>query len=141
MCWAAKESPNAVTRHHYGSLVMIEFLRNLPDNVLGIVASGHISASDYEEILIPAVKAMFEKHDKVRILYQLQSDFTGFTPGAMWEDMKLGMSHLAAWERVAVVTDVSWVAHATSMFTFVMPCPVQVFALNDLTKAKEWIAA
>ncbi len=120
---------------------MIELLQDLPDNVVGFVASGHISASDYETVLIPAINATIETHGKVRILYHLDSDFTGFSPGAMWDDMKLGVEHLTAWERVAVVTDVSWVAHATSMFRFVMPCPVQAFALSDLAKAKEWIAA
>ena len=120
---------------------MIKILQDLPANVVGFVGSGHISASDYETVLMPEIKAALEKHDKVRILYQLDSDFAGFAPGAMWDDMKLGLGHLTAWERVALVTDVSWVAHATSMFAFVMPCPVQVFALNDLAKAKAWIAA
>ncbi len=120
---------------------MMELLQDLPDNVVGFVGSGHISASDYETVLLPAIEAALKRNDKVRILYQLESDFTGFTPSAMWDDMTLGFGHLTAWEKVAVVTDVSWVAHAASMFRFVMPCPVQVFALSDLAKAREWIAA
>lgn len=120
---------------------MIELLSNLPDNTVGIAASGHVSVPDYETVLVPAVKAALKKHDKVRLLYQLSSDFTGFAPGAMWEDMKLGLAHLTAWERVAVVTDVSWVANATSMFAFVMPCPVRVFSIKDRAKAEAWVVA
>lgn len=51
------------------------------------------------------------------------------------------MAHLSAWERVAVVTDVSWVANATNMFKFVMPCTVKVFSLKDRAVAESWIAA
>ena len=120
---------------------MIKLLQDLPDNVVGFVASGLISASDYETVLIPAITAAIGRHGKVRILYQLESDFTGFTPGAIWDDMTLGLGHLTAWERVAVVTDVGWVAHAASMFGFVMPCPVRVFSLSDRARAMEWIAA
>ncbi|MGE5089399.1 MAG: STAS/SEC14 domain-containing protein [Candidatus Levyibacteriota bacterium] len=120
---------------------MIELLSNLPGNTVGVAASGHVSASDYETVLLPAVEAALEKHGKVRLLYELGSDFTGFTPGAMWEDVKLGLGHLTAWERVAVVTDVSWVANATRMFSIVMPCPVRVFPVSDRSRAEAWIAA
>lgn len=120
---------------------MIELLPNLPANTVGISASGQVNAVDYETVLIPAVESVLKEHDKVRLLYQLGSDFTGFTPGAMWDDMKLGIAHLRAWERVAVVTDVSWVANAAKMFRFAMPCPVRVFSIKDRADAQAWIAA
>ena len=123
------------------SLTMIEHLSNLPDNVVGIAASGHVTVADYKTVLLPAIEAALKKHDKVRLLYELSSNFTGFTTGAMWEDMKVGMAHLTAWERVAVVTDVSWVANAASMFGFVMPCPVKVFSIKDRAEAEAWILA
>lgn len=120
---------------------MIELLSDLPDTIVGIAASGYISTVDYETVLVPAVEAALRKRDKVRLLYVLSSDFTGFTPGAMWEDAKLGMSHFSAWEKIAVVTDVTWVANAVSVFRVVMPCPVQVFDIKDRAKAEAWIAA
>ena len=120
---------------------MITLLQDLPENVIGFVASGHVSASDYEAILIPTIKAALDQHGKVRILYQLADDFDGFTLGGMWDDTKVGLGHLASWEKIAVVTDTSWVAHAVGMFRFVMPCPIQVFGLNELSQAKVWAAA
>ncbi len=120
---------------------MIELLPNLPANVIGIAASGHVTAADYESILMPAVEAALRKHDKVRLLYELGSGLDGFAPGAMWDDMKLGIAHLRAWERVAVVTDIAWVANATRMFKFVMPCPVRVFSIRERAEAEAWIAA
>ncbi|MEO5692147.1 MAG: STAS/SEC14 domain-containing protein [Usitatibacter sp.] len=120
---------------------MITLLPDLPDNTIGVAASGLVSGSDYETVLIPAVEAALGKHKKLRLIYELGSDFTGFAPGAMWDDMKLGMAHLSAWERVAVVTDVSWIANAANMFKFVLPCPVKVFSIKDRAAAEKWIAA
>ena len=120
---------------------MIELLSNLPDNTVGIAASGHVDVTDYETVLIPAVEAALKKHDKVRLLYELRSDFTGFTPSAMWQDMKLGLAHFRAWKKVAIVTDVGWIANAASMFGFILPCPARVFSCQDRAEAEAWIVA
>ncbi len=100
-----------------------------------------MDATDYEMVLIPAVEPALKQHEKVRFLYHLSGDFTGFTPGAMWDDTKLGLAHFRAWEKIAVVTDVTWVGNATSMFRFVMPCPVKVFSIKERAEAEAWIAA
>ncbi len=120
---------------------MLKLLQNLPGNVVGVIGSGNVSADDYATTLAPAIEAALKKREKIRVLYVLGADFSGFTPGAMWGDMKLGVAHFTAWEKVAVVTDVHWVAGATSMFSFAMPCPVRVFAIKDQAEAQTWIAA
>lgn len=120
---------------------MLELMPDLPERVVGVVASGEVSAHDYETVLVPAIEAALEKHDGVRIVYQIGPAFTGFTAGAAWDDMKLGVAHLRAWERVAIVTDVQWVTAAMRLFAFTMPCPVRLFANSDLAQALHWIAA
>ena len=120
---------------------MISFLPNLPDNVIGIAASGQVEAKDYEYVLMPAVEAALQRHPKLRLLYRLGSDFEGFTPGAMWDDMKLGIGHLDRWEKIAVVTDVGWIAGGVRLFSFAMPCPVKVFAGNESAAAEAWIVS
>lgn len=120
---------------------MLTRLPEFPDPIVAVIASGHVSASDYETVLVPAIEAALATHDKLRLLYEISDDFTGFSPGAMWEDMKLGMAHLRAWERAAVVTDVGWIANAVNVFRFVMPCEVKVFANRDRADAERWIRA
>ena len=56
---------------------MLELTPDLPDNVVGIRASGQVAAEDYESVLIPAIEARLAQRDRVRVLYHLGPDFTG----------------------------------------------------------------
>lgn len=119
---------------------MIETLTGLPENVLGFSARGRVTAADYETVVIPAVEAMFARREKVRLLYHLGGEFSGFEAAAMWDDAKLGLKHYAGWERVAVVTDVEWIRVAMRAFGLAMPGHVRVFGDRELDAAKRWVS-
>src|SRR5262245_39079076 len=104
---------------------MLEMIPALPDNVIGIVDQREEAESDYTDVLEPAVKSALEKHDKIRMLYVLGKDFTGFSGGAMWEDGKVGMGHLTKWEKIALVTDKDWMRHSIDVFGYVIPGKVK----------------
>jgi hypothetical protein len=55
--------------------------------------------------------------------------------------MRLGMVHLTAWERIAIVTDVGWIANAANVFKFFVPCEVRIFPLAERQAAGQWVAA
>ncbi|MGA9827207.1 MAG: STAS/SEC14 domain-containing protein [Rhodanobacteraceae bacterium] len=120
---------------------MMKLDTSLPDYVVGVSASGEVDARDYETVLMPALDCALKTHNRIRVLYQLTPEFTGFTSGAVWDDSKLGIAHWKAWERIAVVTDIQWIAHATRMFAFLMPGMVKVFSNADLAEARRWIVA
>ena len=120
---------------------MMKLLPNLPDYVVGISASGQIDDKDYETVLIPAVDRALKNHTRIRVLYQLTPAFTGFTSGAMWDDAKLGVAHLRAWERIAVVTDIDWIRLSVTAFGFLMPAQVNVYSTAEAASARKWISA
>jgi len=119
---------------------MVEQIPNLPDNVLGFTAKGTVTANDYDSVIIPAVEALFSRQSKVRFLYHLGQDFSGFEAAAMWDDTKLGLKHLGGWERMAVVSDVEWVRAAVKVFGLAIPGHVRVFHNRELAEATRWIA-
>jgi hypothetical protein len=119
---------------------MIEQLTDLPDRILGLKASGEVTADDYKQVLVPALEEKLSQHRKVRLLYVIGDGFKGYTSGAAWEDAKVGMKHLTAFERVAVVTDVDWIENMVKAFGFVMPGEVRVFDDDDLEEARTWIS-
>ncbi len=80
---------------------MIEILPDFPASVVAVRCSGRVNKFDYETVLIPAVKTALDQHSKVRVYYETADDFSGLEAGAIWEDFKVGMAHLARWERVA----------------------------------------
>jgi len=119
---------------------MVEQIPDLPDNALGFTAKGTVTASDYASVIIPAVEALFSRQSKVRFLYHLGEDFSGFEAAAMWKDAKLGLKHLAGWERMAVVSDIEWIRAAIKVFGLAIPGQVRVFYNRELAEAKRWIA-
>ena len=120
---------------------MMQLISDLPTNVVGLIASGHVTADDYERVAIPAVESALKTHDRIRLIYQVPTAFDGFAPGAVWDDVKLGMGHFTAWEKIAVVTDVDWIRGSTRLFAFLMPCPVKLFTNPEVADATRWIVA
>jgi len=119
---------------------MVEQISDLPINTIGFTAKGTVTAHDYESMIIPAVEALFSRQSKVRFLYHLGEDFTGFEAAAMWDDTKLGLKHLSGWDRMAVVTDVEWIRVAIKIFGIAIPGHVRVFHNAELAEAKRWIS-
>ncbi len=118
---------------------MIALIHHLPESICGFIATGQVSASDYETVLIPAIEARLQQTDKIRILYHLAPSFSGFTSGAMWDDAKVGFAHLTAWEKIAIVTDEAWLKTAIGFLKFAIPCPMKVFANAHYDEAITWL--
>ena len=119
---------------------MIEKLPTFPDNVVAFACHGEVTQRDYQTVLAPAVESVLKAHEKVRLYYQVDSDFSGIDAGAVWEDFKVGMAHPLRWERIAVVTDVDWIRTTVRAFGFLMPGAVKVFPLSDATTARDWVS-
>ena len=120
---------------------MLEIIEGFPDHVIAVAAKGHVSRSDYAEVLVPAVENAFRRHRRMRCYYELGHEFSGMDSGAVWEDFKIGLEHIAHWERVAVVTDVEWVRLAVNAFRFLVPGDVRIFGTTAAADARRWIAS
>lgn len=118
---------------------MIEVLNFLPRDVIGVAAHGKVSKSDYEETLTPLLKEAHDAGRKVRFLYQLGPDFKGYSAGAVWDDLRVGMRYLRLFDRCAVVSDAAWLKRSTHVASFIMPCPVRVFANDHVQDAVAWL--
>jgi hypothetical protein len=120
---------------------MIERLKGFPGNVVAVSCRGQVTREDYDRVLIPALEKALKSHEKVRLLYEAGPDFTGVDAGATWEDFKVGMEHYFRWERVAVITDIDWIKHATRLFSFAVPGTMRVFSTAEAPQARLWITA
>ncbi len=122
---------------------MLKLIQDLPQGVVGVEAQGQVSASDYEQVLVPAVDAAREAagDGKVRLLYVLGSDFPDYTAGAAWEDAKLGLGRIRSWERIAIVSDAEWLRRAIHGLGWMMPGEVKVFGMGEADNARAWVVS
>lgn len=117
----------------------MEFLDGYPDDVLAISAKGHVTADDYRDHLIPELKARLERHPRIRVLCIFGPEYKGFSPGAAWSDLQLGMSHWSEFGRIAVVTDVEWLRNVARLFAPFYHHAIRAFSLADASAARDWI--
>jgi stage II sporulation SpoAA-like protein len=121
---------------------MIEVLPGMPAGVTGIRVSGRLRGDELRE-LKPALAEVL-KTGEIRIVEVIASDYEGFGPGGLVEDLKLGLGtvlpHHSAFKRIAVVSDKEWVAHTLHALAWMVPGELAVFGLDELERAKEWAA-
>ena len=118
---------------------MIELIQDVPNNVIAFNATGKVTGDDYETVLIPAMEAALEKHDKVRALGLFGPEFDGYKAEAMWDDTKVGMKHYTHWEKIAIVTDVEWMIRGVKVFGFLVPGEIKLFSNDQQDEAKAWV--
>jgi hypothetical protein len=119
---------------------MIEVIsEGMRGNVVALSAHGRVSHGDYTKVVVPNVEAKIKAYGKVRLLFHLGEDFTGYTAEAIWDDAKIGIHHLTAFEKIAVITNVPWVKEAVRFFGVFVPCPVKIFSNEDLPAAAAWV--
>lgn len=115
----------------------------MPSGTIGFEPVGELTADDYRDVLVPAMKAAVES-GSLRAVFVIGPEYEGFDLGAAKEDVKglvpLAFEHRDAWKRVAAVTDVEWLAKAVGAFRWLMPGEVRVFGFDELEAAKTWVA-
>ncbi len=117
----------------------ISEIKGLPRDVVGIDIRGLITSQDYSETLIPLIAQREKEHDKLKMICVLGDYFDGYSPGAMWDDLRLGLSHMTTFSKLALVTDAEWVKNGAKFFGMLMPTQVMVFDLTEIDDAKAWI--
>lgn len=118
---------------------MIKVLDDMPEGVIGFEASGMLRAEEYRDVLLPVLEAASERSD-LRFVVVIP-EFKGITGGALWEDLKIGVTHLRKWKRIALVTDIEWMSYLTSLFGWMTPGETKVFRLSERADAVAWAAA
>lgn len=121
---------------------MVERIEDMPAGTIGFKVIEELGTDDYREQIEPALAAAAEAGD-VRLLFEIDAGF-GMDAGAVIEDaktgLKLGLGHMKAWKRTAIVTDVEWIRKAIKAFGFMAPGELRVFEPAELGAAKVWVA-
>lgn len=120
---------------------MIERLTDLPPGVDGLRARGKVTREDYERVVRPMLDEARGHGRRLRVLYHFGPEFESITPGAAWEDARLGLQYLRLFERCAVVSDVGWIRESSRLVGVLMPCPVRAFGNDQWQEALAWLSS
>jgi hypothetical protein len=118
--------------------LLIKQLDDVPPGVIGFEVAGRIEAEDYRDVVLPALERAAQSGE-VRFVI-IMPEFHGMSAGAVWQDLKIGVEHLRAWKRIAVVTDVDWIHHLTNLFGWMTPGETKTFSLEQRPEAMAWVA-
>ena len=119
---------------------MIYVIENLPANIVGFRATGEITEKDFTETVMPKVKELIAKTDKLNYMLVLDTSISNFTLGAWFRDAIMGIKHITKWNRAAIVTDVESIRVFTDIFSVLIPGEFKGFEHKDLQEAIDWTA-
>jgi hypothetical protein len=108
-------------------------------DVFAFEAIGEICKDDYVDILFPILEEARANEVKVRLLLHFGERFKGFTKKSIWEDLKFGKNFTKVIDRCAIVSDMGWIIHLSSIFGSLIPCSIEVFDNIHLSSAISWI--
>lgn len=120
---------------------MLEKLTDVPPGIEAVKVVGKMSKEDYEKVFEPLFDDARKRGSHIRLLYQVGPEYQGFTPGAAWEDLKIGPRSLKLFDGCAVVTDFGCIREWTRVVGFLLPWPVRVFGNEQRDKAIDWLSS
>jgi hypothetical protein len=118
---------------------MIEQFEDMPAGVVGVRAVGTLTPEDYTSVVVPMIEAAAREGRRLRFLCVVDEAFTGLTPAAAWQDVKLGVRAMRNLGACAVVTDLAWVRDATRLSAFFLPGQMEVFDAAHRDDALRWL--
>jgi hypothetical protein len=118
---------------------MIRIMSELPPHVIGFEGLGKLTVHDYETVIIPEINRAVAESRKLHVLCYLGPEFTGFSVGALFSDASLGLFHMSAYERVALVSDLGWIRASAGLFGLMMSGAVRAFSNAELDTARDWV--
>ena len=119
---------------------MIITIPETPDNIVALKATGDITKEDFENCVIPQVKAKVNRFDELNCLLLLDTDLDNFTLDAWLQDALMGLKNLTKWNRVAIVTDHLALRNYITIFSVFIPGEYSTYPVEDLANAVYWCA-
>jgi len=113
---------------------------DMPPGTVGFEAVGEIDDDDFEDVVAPVLRQQIASGHKLRLLYLLGPQLREYEGDAAQEEFKFAARHATAYERVAIVTDESWLRPALRLISVLVPGKIRGFPVADLADARTWVA-
>jgi|SRR5664279_2618274 SpoIIAA-like len=118
---------------------MIAIMHETAGRTLVIKATERLTSQDYEKVFIPQLNQLIDKFGKIRVVFYLAENFTGWELGAAWDDAVFGIQHRHHFEKVAVVSDKKWMEWATKIGSYFIDGQVATYTPAEFQDAVTWV--
>jgi len=121
---------------------VLVLIADLPEGTVGVEAHAAVTAEDDETCSSRPSRRPPSSRATARCACCTSGhEFPDYSAGAAWQDTKLGLADLREWERIAIVGDAPWLHDAIHGLGRLPPGQIEVFAIDDLHGAREWITS
>ena len=104
--------------------------------LLEVRVSGKLAKEDYGHFL-PQLERLVQQHGKISMLLEMV-DFHGWTPGALWEELKADFKHFSDVQRVAIVGEKKWQKELSTWGKPFTGAEIRYFERSELPQARTW---
>lgn len=118
---------------------MITIMQETEGNTLVVKATELLTSQDYKKVFIPQLNQLIDKFGKIRIVFYLAENFRGWELGAAWDDAAFGIQHRHDFEKLALVSDKTWVEWATKIGSCFIDGEVKTYTPAEFQDAVDWI--
>lgn len=118
---------------------MIDFISNLPENIIGVKVSGDVTKEEYEKEFIPEMNKRIAGKSTINYLVLLTTNVSNIEIGAWWDDFKMAIEHIGHWRRVAIISNQKMINKLISIMGFLLPGKHKGFSLNEYDEAVFWL--
>lgn len=116
---------------------MLIFEKDEKAGLIEFTVDGAIARSEFDAT-VAATEDMLTRHEKLNAI-GIVHGFDGMDLSVWWADLNWGVRHWNRFGRMAVVTDIGWIAQASKLSAFVSPAQVRVFPVAELEAARAWV--
>ncbi|HEY6653765.1 MAG TPA: STAS/SEC14 domain-containing protein [Solirubrobacterales bacterium] len=115
-------------------------IEDMPPGTIGFEAIGEVEDDDWEKQVEPVLRSEMAEGQKIRLLYLLGPEAREVEGDAMTADTGFRARFATSFDRVAVVSDESWMRPAMRALSFLLPGKAKAFPVAELADAKVWLA-
>lgn len=108
------------------------------DNIIYTVAVEKLEDEDYEKI-VPLIQEKVKKFKMVRWYFEMR-DFEGWSPGAMWKDIKVDFKNRNNFEKIAMVGSKEWEQKLSNLMKPFTDADIRFFDISESEEARKWIS-
>lgn len=105
--------------------------------VLAVEARGTLTRADYEKF-VHEFERVLQENGKPRVLFDM-TQFRGWDPAALWEDVKFDVKHFSDADRFAMVGEQKWQAALTAFSKPFTKAEVRYFTRAEIGEARRWL--